>query len=316
MNAMKDRIGHLGGRNPDALQFPAIETHLIRSRHVQQTFKIQVMQPGQKRGAAQRFPVVYATDGNYSFEMFKALSYMLQMSELDSPPYILVGIGYPSDSPLAGIKLRVRDFTFPPYPQWGGFTPTPWDDVALMPEDGAKDFYGAEDFRNFIGNELIPFIDEKYATSKGDRTYFGHSGGGFFGLFTLFSRSELFRNYIVSSPGLTYHGVGLGGTRRENDEFALDMARQFIATRPKLPGVKLYMSAGAEEEFEPAVENFRLTSSLARMAKLMKDAAIPGLEVMAEIFPGETHMTAWPIAFTHGVQVTFGTRKVLRTVYY
>lgn len=74
------------GAGEDLLYFPAVETHLIRSKHVQQTFKIQVMQPGRKKKEAARFPVVYATDGNWTFDMFKAISYLLQMSEHDAPP--------------------------------------------------------------------------------------------------------------------------------------------------------------------------------------------------------------------------------------
>lgn len=307
----------------DLVHFPAVETHLIRSKYVQQTYKIQVARPGQKKGETARFPVVYATDGNWTFDMFKAISYLLQMSEHDAPPFILVGIGYPSDFPHAGMMLRVRDQTAPPYPKWDE-TWADWVrdrfnwnyDGVLLPEEGTKDIHGGEDFRNFIGEELIPFIDEKYDTIHGDRTYFGHSGGGYFGLFTLFTQSHLFKNYIVSSPGVIYHGEGPGGIRYDNNEFGLQMVLDFAASGKSLDGIRLYLSAGAEEEFEPAVANWRLTSSLQRLAKVIKDAAIPGLELITEVFPGETHITVWPIAFTHGVQAMFGTRRVFRTVYY
>jgi uncharacterized protein len=304
------------------IHFPEIETHLIRSKYVQQTFKIQVMQPGQRRGQSARFPVVYVTDANWTFDMFKSIAYLLQLSEGESPPFILVGIGYPTEFPHAGLRLRLRDFTAPPYPIWG----VGWADWLqarfntyyegiLSPEAGTKDFHGGEDFRSFIGRELIPFVDEKYQTVPGDRTYFGHSGGGYFGLFTLFTQSQLFKNYIVSSPGVIYHGEAPGGIVYDNNEFGLQMVRDFSASGKSLDNVRLYLSAGAEEEFEPAVENWRLTSSVQRLAKVISDTAIPGLELMIEIFPGETHTTAWPIAFMHGVQAMFGTRRICRAVY-
>src|SRR5687768_10090159 len=47
---------------PGLQEIPPVETHLIRSRHVQQTFKVQVMRPARKKGSAERFPVVYVTD--------------------------------------------------------------------------------------------------------------------------------------------------------------------------------------------------------------------------------------------------------------
>lgn len=312
----------------DLLHVPPVEAHLIRSRHVQQTFNIQVMQPARKEGDTRRYPVVYATDGNWTFEMFKSISYLLQMSAHDAPPFVLVGIGYPAESPHAGFLLRMRDFTYPPYQPTirirslleTAKTSKDWPSAdlyegMLLPEEGAKDCHGGEDFRKFIGAELIPFIDEKYPTIPGHRTYFGHSGGGFFGLYTLFTQSELFKNYIVSSPGLIFDGKGPGGIRYENCEFGPQMIRDFAASGRSMNDVKLYLSAGEEEEFEPGM-NWRLTSTVLRATKLLKDASIPGLELMTEVFPGETHITVWPIAFTHGVQAVFGTRRVLPAVYF
>jgi uncharacterized protein len=294
---------------PSCLHHAPVETHLIQSQHVRQTFQIEVMQPARRRNERTRFPVVYATDGNRSFEMLKGISHLIQATGREAPRFILVGIGYPSDSPVAGLALRARDFTFPGYIRHR--TSPPSMEGVLVVEEGAKDFDGAEDFQRFIGAELIPFIDEKYPTVPGDRTYFGHSQGGGFGLFTLFTQPGLFQRYIVSSPGLTYHGESSAGIRYEHYDFMLEEARKFLASGKSLDGVQLYMSVGAEEEFEPAVANWRLTSSLYRMTSLLKAAAVPGLQLMTEVFPGETHMTAWPVAFIHGIQAVFdkGTRS-------
>ena len=95
------------------------------------------------------------------------------------------------------------------------------------------------------------------------------------------------------------------------------MAQTFIDSGKPLNGIKLYMSVGAEEEFEPSIsEEWRMVSGFYQLASVIKNAAFPGLEFMTEVFPNETCITAWPIAFTHGVQVALGTRRVLRSVYY
>jgi len=292
---------------PGREYYPVIETHLIRSRRVAQTFRIQVMLPAIKRGETTRFPVVYATDGNFAFDVLKGISYGMQQSERDARRFIVVGIGYPDDSPLAGAILRARDLTFPHYPKLS-LKPPPVEGV-LVPREGAKDFYGAEDFQQFIRHELIPLMDERYMTLPGERTYFGHSAGGGFGLFTLFTQAELFKNYIASSPGLIYHGESTAGIRYENYDFVLDQARRFIASEKPLTGVKVYMSVGSEEEFEPNLSQWQLTSSFYRMAALMRRAAIPGLQLTTEVLTGETHMTAWPISFIHGIKAVFGTRN-------
>lgn len=283
--------------------------HHLRSCYVHQTFKIQVMRPRQGAGNGSRCPVVYVTDGNVVFEMFKSISTLIQMSPNDAPPYILVGIGYPSEAPFAGNRLRVRDFSFPRYPR---FTlPEPTFEGVMFPETGTKEIDGGEDFQLFIANELIPFIDNAYETLPDDRTYFGHSGGGVFGLFTLFRKPHLFKNYIISSPALSFHGEMPGGFYYENCDFAFDEAREFIANVKSMTGVNLYMSVGSEEEFEERLSQWRLTSSMLRMAAFLNNSNIPGLRVMTEVLPGETHMTVWPMAFIHGVQAIFGTRRVL-----
>jgi uncharacterized protein len=284
---------------------PPVESHLIPSRYVAQTFRVQVMQPLQRRGETTRFPVVYATDGNLTFDMLKGISHILQASERDAQRFILVGIGYPGDSPRAGTLLRGRDMTFPGYPRLDR-TPPAIEGV-LLPQAGTPDFCGAQKFQEFIEHELIPLIDQKYAALTGERTYFGHSVGGGFGLYTLFTRPMLFRNYIVSSPGLTYHGESSGGVRYEQYEFGLDLAREFLARKPALAGRRLYLSVGSEEEFEPALASWQLTSSMQRMSVLLEAASVPGLKLLSEILPGETHSTAWPISFSHGVQAVFGT---------
>ena len=290
--------------------YPVIETHLIRSRWVAQVFKIQVMLPAVKRGEATRFPVVYATDGNFAFDVLKGISYGMQRSDRDAPRFIVVGIGYPDDSPLAGAILRARDLTFPHYPKLS--LEPPAVEGVLIAKEGTKDFYGADDFQQFIRHELIPLINERYQTLPGERTYFGHSAGGGFGLYTLFTQTDLFNNYIASSPGLIYHGESSAGIRYENYDFVLEEARRFITSGKPLPDVKVYMSVGSDEEFEPNLSQWALTSSYYRMAALLRHARIQGLELTTEVFDSETHMTVWPMSFIHGIKAVFGTRNWLR----
>lgn len=289
-----------------ALQyFPPVQTHFIESKHVKQTFKIQVMQPVQRRDEDTRFPVIYLTDANLVFDLFKGMSQVLQSSPKTSPRYILVGISYPGDSPIAGSQLRLRDLIMEGFPKFTLRTPV--DEGVLKPAEGSRTTHGACDFQEFIENELVPFVDDSYATCVGNRTYFGHSAGAQFGLFTLFTKPDLFKNYIVSSTPMIFHGV-LDGVQYDHCEFLFDEARRFIRTKPSLDDVKLYMSVGTEEEFEFNLKEVQMTSSFYKMAALLKTAAIPGLTVHAEALAGETHLTAWPISFVRGVQAIFGIR--------
>jgi len=290
----------------DREYFPSTETHLLASKCVSQVFKIQVMRPLQASSSNRRFPVVYATDGNAVFDMFKGLCGVLQAFNPQWPRFILVTIGYPGDSPVAGELLRGRDMTFAGCPDYFSGFPLfgRWSDV-LTPEPGSQYFGGAEAFQRFIAEELIPLVDRDYETLPEDRTYFGHSLGAGFGLFMLFSQTSLFRRYVLSSPTLSYHGETPSGVSYRNHDFLLDRAREFLTGDPSLQGVKLYLSVGTQEEFEPLIANWRFTSSFYRLVALFKSTTTAGFAPITEVFSGERHATVWPIAFMHGIQALF-----------
>jgi hypothetical protein len=65
------------------------------------------------------------------------------------------------------------------------------------------------------------------------------------------------------------------------------------------------MSVADREEFEPGMEKLRLVSTFYRLASLFRTASIPGLEFESQVFTGETHVSVWPLAFSHGIQALY-----------
>ena len=270
---------------------PKVETHLINSRYIDQTFEIRVMRPLSSKEKTERLPVLYTTDGNLYFDAFRSISYQLPVT-----PFILVGIGYPpGDNLLGATSLRARDLL---WDQYADLPEEIYKLLANMPIEGIQSSIkrkGAENFIQFIRHELIPLIDSTYATIPGERGYFGHSAGGGFGLHTLFSEEALFNRLIISSPGISFDG----------DDFALRQASEFIA-KGKTVKVKVFMSVGLEEEFEPGLtQKWSLVSNYYRMAQLLRGAKIPGFEFVTKVFPSETHSTVPYVAFSHGVRALY-----------
>lgn len=62
---------------------------------------------------------------------------------------------------------------------------------------------GGGRFLDFITDELIPFIDSTYSTSK-HRTFIGHSLGGLMTFEALLKKREYFNNYISIDPALGF----------------------------------------------------------------------------------------------------------------
>jgi len=265
---------------------------MIESCHVTQTYQVQVMQPLMLQEGTERFPVLYLTDGNLSFDFCKGIAHCLQSTGRVAR-FILVGIGYPGESPFAGDLLRCRDLTPADRPEIAGIP----DDSPIAGVSGfgaSKKWGGAAQFLSFIEHELIPLVDATYPTIPGERGYFGHSLGGAFGLHVLFSHSPLFMKYILSSPGICHAG----------DEYGLKEAHRYIASESARQAA-LFMSVGDQEEFEPDFERSMLVSSFYRLSALLRKAHLQQLELHTRVFQGETHLGVWPVAFSHGIQALY-----------
>lgn len=274
----------------------SIEEHLVRAKRVPQVFRIRVWQPIRRADTTERFPVVYATDADEFFDGYATLAQHLQLHG-EAKRFILVGIGY-EDAHLAPI-LRVRDL----YPAAvRALYASETRQVAESPLLGGVDDVDAitraadaNDFLQFICDELMPLIDGRYPVSPGDNHYLGYSAGGTFGLHALFTRPDVFRTYILGSPATSYNGTSYG----------VPMARAYQQARLKM-NAKVFISVGELEEFKRGFERFDLTSGYYILTKFLKHAAIPGLDLTTRVFPTETHATAWSLAFTHGARALLG----------
>ncbi len=113
-----------------------------------------------------KYPVVYITDANYNFET--AASYMTELVKFNSiPQTILIGITQKN----RGNELDI-----------------------FFNENGIK-------FKNFIFNELIPFVDKQYSTS-GFNAIIGHSDGAEYNHLLMMEKDSPFRAYINISENL------------------------------------------------------------------------------------------------------------------
>jgi len=86
--------------------------------------------------------------------------------------------------------------------------------VGIVSTDREKDYLpspskecptggGADKFLNFIGSELVTYIDSTYQASS-ERCIIGHSAGGLFAIYALVNQPGLFDSYICIDPSLWY----------------------------------------------------------------------------------------------------------------
>jgi uncharacterized protein len=277
-------------------RFHETTEHLLPSAIVAETFRIKVFQPVRRGDGIERFPVVYATDADSYFDGLAALANAIQ-SHAETPRFILVGIGY-ENSEAAGL-LRQRDLHTHATRALYEVETVQLADAPLIRGKASLDEVlrttDASQFLRFIREELLPFINSTYATLPEDPSYFGYSAGGLFGLHTLFTQPATFRRYVIGSPATSYNGRHFGN----------ELARRFVESGRSMD-VQVFLSVGELEEFRAGFGRFDLVSGYYLMARYLKAAEIPGLDLRIEVFPGETHATAWALAFTHGLKALLG----------
>ncbi|MEM6270653.1 MAG: alpha/beta hydrolase-fold protein [Bacteroidota bacterium] len=166
------------------------EVFALRSLHTGRDYEMTVLLPP-GYSTTQTYPTVYLLDGYWHYPGVAAFA-RRQMEKSNLEPLILVGVGYAGikANTLSGVdsifRVRVFDLTYPTE-----------DDSSSIPGT-------AFDFRRFLKDELIPEVENRYATSAADRTLMGHSLGGYFAIWEMltFAEQPLFRNFAAGSPAL------------------------------------------------------------------------------------------------------------------
>ncbi|HEY1710231.1 MAG TPA: alpha/beta hydrolase-fold protein [Rhizomicrobium sp.] len=267
-------------------------SYSLKSRHVDQTFQIDVARPQRAGDRDAPLPVVYVLDGNSSFGLAVPTARLLQDDGL--PPVLIVSIGYRFDEtrPLQSqfFETRTRDYTPSADQAWLKMSAE-----ALAKRDvdvGCAATGGASAFLAFIEDELKPFIASRYAVKADDQTLTGMSLGGLFTLYALFEKPESFARYAAFSPSLWW-----------NDR-VLFQNEDALAKKAKDLPVRLFLSVGVlEEGFGPP---YSMVSNLETLRQTLVSRNYPGLRMTHTVFPDETHGSVYPASLSRGLRALFG----------
>jgi len=251
--------------SPRRVEIRDTEMRFLKSKHVDQTYEIDISLPKGYEQETTRYPVLYVLDAEYNFG---CVAYIVRrlIRNGDIPKILVVGIAYNTTEDEFYLK-RERDCT-PPSEVHGS-------------RSG-----GAENFIRFFKEELIPFIDRDYRTTPGDRTIVGHSIGGFFGTYVLFTHPDLFGKYLIVSPSLWY-----------SNDVIFQYEQEFAQTN-KILKAAVFLSTGKDE----SAQMIRTTE---RMIETLEARKYMGLRFAHLNAEGEHHRSVFPYAFTKGVRWLF-----------
>ena len=135
-----------------------------------------------------KYPVVYVTDGYWSFVKMSSLGSSLWYDQI-VPEYILVGIGYAGEN-VDYNKERMYELS--PTKQTYGWA----KDIEV--QGGSRKFLDA------IKTELIPYVESNTRADSSFRVMVGSSMGGLFSLFCMYEEPGLFQGIVAGSPAIDW----------------------------------------------------------------------------------------------------------------
>ena len=166
------------------IQYPLVpisnsQLRQIKSSIMGQDYQVKIRLPENYDNVSTLYPVLYLLDGDHAFAMATDIvQYLIYGGHI--PDIIIASPAYDSKlaPPDGGKNMRDRDFD-----------PFPVLDSDVMP--------GGLQYLEFLEQELIPFVESNYRAVPTNRTLWGYSSSGYFALYAMFQKPNLFQRYIV-----------------------------------------------------------------------------------------------------------------------
>jgi predicted alpha/beta superfamily hydrolase len=262
---------------------PHTQVRAVHSDETGADYQLFIATPRDYKTSGKTYPVVYMLDADYSFALTRNIvQHYVERKQL--PEMVLVAIAYPgaADSLEVYRENRKRDYTPSLIPAA----------KAASAEPVAQG--GAIRFRNFIANEVVPFMANNFPISA-DRTFIGHSYGGLFGTYVLLTEPELFKRYVIVSPSLWY-----------GDRLIFDVEHTTAAARRDIDRTierHAFFAIGGAETREamgaPMVEQLK------QFYTSLEQRHDPALSLALRVYPEDTHASVFPGAVARGLLAVF-----------
>lgn len=176
----------------DSSRATGIEVYTINSKLLGEKRKVRIQVPaGNDNYTA--YPVLYVLDGEAQMNLATGQVQYLSESYKIIPNMIIVGIDNTD---------RMRDLT-PSHTDVG-----PDGKIDTSARSPYRNTGGGEKFLQFIKQELMPFVDNRYKTAP-FKILLGHSLGALMAVYCLMNHPEYFNAYIAVSPSFQWDNNAL-----------------------------------------------------------------------------------------------------------
>ncbi|AWF82657.1 hydrolase [Microbulbifer sp. A4B17] len=241
-----------------ALELSTIQVIPIQDSSNGREYELFVKLPEKyEKSDTKKHPVIYYTDALWAVEMLSATTeYALEDA-------ILVGISWQKD--IADTEKewssRYRDFK----PAFAS------DNI-----DNGSNKGEAHKHLAFIRNDVIKYIESNYRANPDNRTYFGYSFGGLFGVYALISQPDTFQNYIIGSPSRLIGTYMDSRLESKPNKPLMDLPKQ----------TNVFIAYGALEK--------ELGATVERFVSELKNQKLANLSLEPAVIESANHTTVFP----------------------
>ena len=223
------------------------------------------------------FPVLVVVDGDALFATALSAA-RLQGGRPEVTgvgPAVILGIGYPGAVPFNAERRR-QD---------------------LLPTEG-----GADRFLDLIEGEILAQVERLTPIARTRLSLAGHSFGGLFALYALFTRPGLFRSHVAGSPSIWWQ-----------ERAILETRKRFLNSPATASQPRLLITVGGEEQ-SGNEHHDRQRAARLRMARMLDNAAEMAGVLAASgrvdcehvVFAGENHISVLSAMLSRAVAFTLG----------
>jgi hypothetical protein len=241
----------------------------LTSKYTNKTYDIEVYIP-EIEPPSDGFPIYYVLDGLYYFSFVRDVVRIQQLNREKTGvnAAIVIGICHQKEEMR---EQRFIDFT------------APAKNLTIPERLKGKlsgGYGGAEQFFKFIELELKPYIEQHYPVNRQAQYLFGHSLGGYFALWCLYTNPIAFKNYIAISPSVWW-----------NDEELLHMGNLLIENGANNGKHHVFIAVGEHEGF--------MVDDANRIGTLLNEY---NLNIEIYIAPDENHASVVPTVVSRAIR--------------
>lgn len=263
-------------------QLPSTEVWSVPDPVSEREYKAFVYLPRTYESEPERrYPVLYLTDAEYGLPVARSIAVRVGDRGAGLEDFIIVGMSYAQgdDSRYS----RNRDYT-----------PVETADPVAR-KTGPHG--GAEDYRVYIRDQMIPFVEGKYRTEPARRVFMGHSYGALLGTHIMFTEPAMFSTYILGSPSLWYA-----------NKHMMKVEADYAIQNTDLPA-SIFMYVGQFEAVrrdDPRYhKNNDMVADMREFERRLRSRNYASLKVASVVIEGEDHLTVFPAGFTRALKHVF-----------